>query len=330
MTSGVHFVDGRVRSVTAVADDVRLVELEPDEGVRGYPSGAHLDIAVEIAGLPDTRSYSVVWEKPADGAYRIAVKHLPDGRGGSAWIHALEPGRRISLSHPQSSFELQYGRSEYLLVGGGIGITPLVGMAEALCRSGRPFRLLYAGRERSQLPFLPELESMLGDRLEVFVSAEGHRLDLAAEIDRLGSDAELYLCGPLRLVEAAKAAWAAAGRSPTRLRFETFASGGRFAAEPFLVDVRDRDQHVQVPANRTMLDALRDAGVDMVWDCLRGECGLCTVRVLDVDGELDHRDVFLSDEEREQAASMTTCVSRAVGGGVAIDTGFRPETPKFT
>jgi vanillate O-demethylase ferredoxin subunit len=301
-----------------------MVEIEPAGAARPYPTGAHLDIAVSIDELPDIRSYSLVGEKPVDGAYRIAVKEVPDSRGGSLWVRALEPGADIEVSEPESHFELQYGRPEYLLVAGGIGITPMLGMAHALERHGRPFRLLYAARTREQMPFLDELSDLLGDRLELYVSAEGRRLDLATEISALGEDCELYLCGPLRLRDAARHAWSEQGRDPDRLQFETFASGGRFAPEEFVVRVRDQGgREVAVRKNRTLLDALKDAGVEMMWDCLRGECGLCACQVLEVEGELDHRDVFLSEDEQREGGTIISCVSRAVGGTLAIDTGFR-------
>jgi ferredoxin-NADP reductase len=325
MATASHFAGGRVRAARDVASDVRMIEIEPSTGpARPYPTGAHLDIAVVIDELPDIRSYSLVGERPVDGAYRIAVKDVPDSRGGSRFVRALEPGANVEVSEPESHFELQYGRPEYLLVAGGIGITPLVGMAHALERHGRPSRLLYAGRTREQMPFVEELSGLLGDRLELFVSADGRRLDLAAEIERLHPDGELYLCGPLRLRDAALRAWREKGRRADRLQFETFASGGRFAPEEFVVRLADQDsREVLVRRNRTVLDALRDDGVDMMWDCLRGECGLCAVRVLDAEGELDHRDVFLDEEEQRSGATLLTCVSRAVGGTLTIDTGFR-------
>jgi ferredoxin-NADP reductase len=322
---GRHFGEATIHAVRDVASDVRMIEIEPSAGVRPYATGSHLDIAVEIDGLPDTRSYSLIGEAPVDGAYRIAVKEIPDSRGGSVWVRALEAGRAVQISEPRSNFELQYGRSEYLLVAGGIGITPILGMAHALERHGRPFRLLYAAHTRKQMPFLDELSELLGDRLELFVSAEGNRLDLGAEIERLHPDGELYLCGPLRLRDAALREWRARERRADRLQFETFASGGVFAPEDFPVHVRDAGCDVLVRRNRTLLDALRDDGVDMMWDCLRGECGLCTATVIDVEGELDHRDVFLSDQEKEEGGAIVTCVSRAVGGAITIDTGFRPE-----
>jgi ferredoxin-NADP reductase len=321
-----HFGPGRVRAARDVASDVRLVEIEPEGGARPYPTGAHLDIAVIVDELPDVRSYSVVGERPVDGAYRIAVKDVADSRGGSRFVRALQPGADVEVSAPESHFELQYGRPEYLLIAGGIGITPLFGMAHALERHGRPFRLLYAVRRRDQLAFADELSELLGDRLELFVSSEGERLDVGAQIDRLHPDGELYLCGPVRLRAAALAAWRAKERRPDRLQFETFASGGRFEPEQFVARLADQDgREVVVRRNRTLLDALKDEGVDMMWDCLRGECGLCAVHVLDVEGELDHRDVFLDEEEQRAGETLLTCVSRAVGGAVTIDTGFRPE-----
>jgi vanillate monooxygenase ferredoxin subunit len=323
--AGGHWGDATIRSVRDVASDVRMIEIEPFAGVRGYETGSHLDIAVEVDGLPDLRSYSLIGEGPVDGAYRIAVKEIPESRGGSVWVRALEAGKVVQISEPKSNFELQYGRSEYLLIAGGIGITPIYGMVHALERHGRPFRLLYAAHTREQMPFLDELSELLGDRLEPFVSVEGNRLDLGAEIERLHPDGELYLCGPLRLRDAAVREWRKRERRADRLQFETFASGGAFAPEDFLVHVRDAECDVHVRHNRTLLDALRDDGVDMMWDCLRGECGLCTATVIDFEGELDHRDVFLSEEEKEDGGAIVTCVSRAVGGAITIDTGFRPD-----
>jgi ferredoxin-NADP reductase len=322
---GRHFGEARIRAARDVASDVRMIEIEPSGGVHPYPTGSHLDIAVEIDGLPDIRSYSLVGERPVDGAYRIAVKEIPDTRGGSVFVRGLAPGTEVHISEPTSNFELQYGRSEYLLVAGGIGITPIFGMAHALERHGRPFRLLYATRTRDQLAFAEELSELLGDRLELFVSAEGNRLDIGDQIDRLHPDGELYLCGPYRLRDAAVHEWNARDRRPDRLQFETFASGGRFAPEEFTVRVRDQQREICVRSTRTLLDALQDEGVEMMWDCLRGECGLCAATVVEVEGELDHRDVFLSDEEQDEGTAIITCVSRAVGGPITIDTGFRPD-----
>jgi ferredoxin-NADP reductase len=320
------FVGACVRTVRAVADEVCQVELVPDDGARAYPPGSHLDLAFEVDGLPVVRSYSVVGAAPEDGAYRIAVKLLPDSRGGSRHVHGLAAGDRLEVRHPTSHFELDPRRPGYLLVAGGIGITPLVGMAEVLARRDAPVRLAYAGRRRAAMPFVDHLRGLLGDDALVTAAGEdGERLDLATEIAGLHPDGEVYVCGPPRLTDAVRACWAAEGRPARRLRTETFGTAGRHPTAAFDVEVRDHGLTVHVPRDRTLLAALHDAGVEMVWDCLRGECGLCTVAVRDRgDAVVDHRDVFLDADEQEASTRLCACVSRAVGGRLAIDTGYRP------
>lgn len=320
-----HFGPARVRAIQELADDVRLLELVPEAGAEPYPLGSHLDVAVVLDGLPDLRSYSLIGERPHEGAYRIAVKRLPDGRGGSAWIHTLQPGDAVDISVPRSHFELTHGRPGYLLLAGGIGITPLVGMAQALQGAGADVRLLHAARSAGQHVFADELGALLGERYARFADDAGQRVDLDTEITRLHSDGELYVCGPPGLRAAAEATWRAAGRPARRLRFETFGTAGRFPAQPFVARVRDHGgREIAVPADRTLLSALKAAGVEVMADCLRGECGLCAVTVVDCDAELDHRDVFLSDDEQQETRTLCACVSRAVGGTITIDTGFRP------
>lgn len=312
-----------LRAATQVADDVRLLEIEPAGEPVAYAPGSHINVRVLIGDAQAERSYSLVGDRCVDGAYRIGVQRRADSRGGSRYLWGLQPGARLAVSTPQNLFALRMGRPEYLLVAGGIGITPIVGMAQTLARRGERFRLLYAGRSRGAMPFVEELSAALGDRLELYVSAEGERLDLDACIAGLHPGGELYLCGPQRLLDAARRSWQAAGRTLADLRFETFGSSGRFPAEPFVAELVDRGVEVRVGATETLLEALETAGIPSMYDCRRGECGLCAVKVLDVDGQIDHRDVFLSDAERADGTTMCTCVSRVAGERVAIDTGYR-------
>jgi vanillate O-demethylase ferredoxin subunit len=320
----------RVRSVTAVADGVALIEIVPDAGTAAYPTGAHLVVEVLVGGRRQTRCYSLVGEQPEDGAYRLGVRRQPGGRGGSMYMHGLAPGAEVRVSRPVSGFELTWGRPEYLLLAGGIGVTPLIGMAEALRRRNVPVRLVYAGRSRSAMPFLDELTQLLGDRLSVIADDEGDRLDLAAELARLPERGAAYMCGPPGFMNAVRSAWEDQGRPPGLLRFESFASGGGHAAETFTVEVMETGRRVSVPADTSMLDALREAGVEMMYDCRRGECGLCSVPVVRCDGVLDHRDVFLSDRQKAGGERMCVCVSRVMGGSVTIDTGMRPDPERRT
>ena len=315
---------GHIRATRDLTPTIRQFEIVPDSGTRPYSAGSHINVAVLVADQQDFRSYSLVGEHPVDGAYRIAVRVQPDGRGGSRYMSALQPGARISLAQPQNFFELSIGSPHYLLVAGGIGITPMVGMAQRLAGSNASFRMLYAVHSRQELGFADELQQQLGNRIQIAIASEGTRLDLAAEFQALPPDSEVYLCGPLRMLDAARHIWHQLGRPASALRFETFGSSGRFARQPFEVEVRDLNRRVQVAENQSMLEALRDAGVAVISDCMRGECGLCIVDVLEVDGELDHRDVFLSEEQRAEQKQMCACVSRVAGSRVVIDTGYRP------
>lgn len=312
----------RLAATRDLAPDIRLLEIVPEGGFAPPAPGSHLDVAVQVAGRPDVRSYSVVG--PArDGRLRVAVKRARPGRGGSAYLWGLAPGARLQVSLADNLFALNRGGGEKLLVAGGIGITPLYGMALALHEAGRPFRLLYAARDRADLVLAEELTDAIGARLETFVSAEGRRVDLAAAIDGLDPAGELYLCGPMPMLEAARRLWRARGRPMERLRFETFGSSGRYAAEPFVVRIPRLSREIRVEAGESMLDALGAAGVAMIHDCRRGECGLCALKILSVEGVVDHRDVFFSDEEKAENGKLCTCVSRVVGGGITVDTADR-------
>lgn len=320
----------RVRTVAPAADGVALIEIEPEAGVVPYQAGAHLVVEVLVGDRPQTRCYSLVGARSADGAYRIAVRLQPDGRGGSAAMHRLAPGDRMRISRPANGFELTWGQPEYLLLAGGIGITPLIGMAQVLRRGDVPVRLVYAGRSRAAMPLLSELEELLGDRLRVCADDEGSGADLDAELARLPEHGAAYMCGPPGFMGAVRRVWQDQGRPAGLLRFETFASGGGQAAQTFTVEVRETGERVTVPADTSMLDALRLAGVDMMYDCRRGECGLCAVRVVRCDGVLDHRDVFLSDRQKASGEQMCACVSRVAGTGVTVDTGLRPDPERRT
>ncbi len=314
-----------VTSIADPAEEVRQIELLPARAAASYPVGSHIDVEVLIDDKPARRSYSLVGGDAPAGHWRIAVKHLPHGRGGSRYMWSLRPGARLKVTTPASHFELSRGRPEYLLIAGGIGITPILGMARALAAQSARFRVLYAGRRRALMPFVEELTAAVGDRLSLYCDEEGSFIDLAAETARLVPQAELYICGPIGLMEAAKRIWQHAGRPAQALRLETFGSSGHRPAEPFSATVRDHeDREIAVARDKTLLEALGEAGIEVPWECLRGECGLCLVDVLNVAGDLDHRDIFLSAAEKAKAVRLCACVSRAVGH-ITIDTGYRPE-----
>jgi len=312
----------RLRSTRDLTPDIRLFEIEPSGEFVIPTPGSHINIVVQIKGRPDVRCYSAVGPC-TDGVYRIAVKLLGDTRGGSAYMWSLAPGAQLTISTPGNHFELSRGRPEYLLLAGGIGITPIFTMTLALAAAEANFRLLYACRRRQDLAFADELQNCIGHRLQTFIDEEGARIDLDAEIARLCPGGEFYVCGPIGMLEAAKRHWHRSGRPVDQMRFETFGNSGRFASEPFKVKIPRLGVEVDVPLNQTMLEALEAAGIEMIFDCRRGECGLCALTIIETDGIVDHRDVFFSDDEKAANCKLCTCVSRVIGGSITVDTADR-------
>lgn len=275
-----------------------------------------------IDGRPETRSYSLVGDVNPDG-YRIAVRRAPDSRGGSLYMWSLRPGARIEVSSPASLLEIDWSRTSYCLIAGGIGTTPIVGISSALMRRNAEVELHYAVTSRHDAAFLDEL-SVLGDCLIVHASDEGKRIDLDETFGRLPPDALAIICGPMRLLEAARRSWASAGRMPADLRYETFGSSGLLPTESFRVRIDNSGREIVVPENKSMLDALNDAGLEVMSDCQRGECGVCAIDVIAVDGQIDHRDVFFSDHQKKANGKICPCVSRAVGA-ITVNTLYQSD-----
>ena len=331
-----------VAAIRDASPTVREFEIAPLDGqALGYSPGAHLQMQVMVQRGPvgpvrhggseprlQTRSYSLVGTPQLD-VWRIAVKRLDDGRGGSLAMWRLAAGDRLMVSEPQNFFPLDLTAPGYLLVAGGIGITPLVGIAQRLAAHARatgvPVRMLYGARSADELVFeaaLREAFEGLPDALQTFTGPSP--IDFAREIAALPPGGQLYTCGPVPMLEALKQAWSDAGRPIADLRFETFGSSGRLPTQPFRLKLPRHGIDIMVPSDTTLLDALEQAGVPTISDCRRGECGLCAMDVLAVQGEIDHRDVFLSAHEKASGQRICVCVSR-VAGEITLDSAWRPD-----
>ena len=328
-----NWMQATVVATHDLSPTVRQFEIAPLQGAAlSYPEGAHLQMQVMVQGTRvQTRSYSLVG-LPDPKAWRIAVKRMDDGRGGSLAMWQLAVGDRLMVSEPQNYFPLDLTAPGYLVVAGGIGITPLVGMVQRLAAHARatgvPLRMLYGARTEAELVFAAQLREALqgvpGDALQFHSGSTA--IDFAKEIAALPQGAQLYTCGPVPMLEALKRAWSEAGRPISDLRFETFGSSGRLPTQAFRLQVPRHGVDIMVPSDTTLLEALEGAGVPTISDCRRGECGLCAMDVVSVQGEIDHRDVFLSAHEKAACQRICVCVSRAVGN-VTLDSAWRPDSP---
>lgn len=326
MHSQLFWSAATVQSVTDITPTVRefvLVPATAGEPVRTYTPGAHLQVELLLQGRPQTRSYSLVG-LPDAGGYRIAVKRVEQSRGGSHAMWRLAVGDRLRISTPVDQFAASQQASATLLVAGGIGVTPLVGMAQQLAQRSAPLRMLLAARTQAELAYAEPLRALLGARLHTRASDQGQHVDFAAEIAALPAGAQMVVCGPSGMLEAARLAWTQAGRPAVDLRFETFGNSGRLPAQAFSVRVAPQGLALQVPEDGSLLEALEMAGVPVLSNCRKGECGLCATNVLALEGEIDHRDVFLSPDEKQANQRICVCVSRVVGC-ITVDSAYRPE-----
>lgn len=312
----------RVAWARTAAERVRDLRLEPLEGTApGWTAGAHVRLMLPQGG---DRPYSLVNLDPAPGAtaapdhLRLGVLLEHDSRGGSAFVHGLAPGDTVLVGPPRNDFALRPAAAPPLLIAGGIGITPVASMAAELAAAGRPFDLHYFGRSRGAMAFLPELAALCGPRLHVAADdAEGppDPARLLAGVDR-GRD--IYVCGPKGMIAAVREAAAALGFDPARVFAELFAPEGPQAGDTaFEVQLASDGRVFTVPPGVSILEVLEAAGVDVMSDCRRGDCGICQTGV--VAGLPDHRDVVLSPAERAAGRVMQICVSRARSPRLVLD-----------
>ncbi|MBV6635461.1 MULTISPECIES: cytochrome P450/oxidoreductase [Mameliella] len=280
-----------------------------------FSAGAHIDLVVGDY----RRKYSLCGDASDTKTFEIAILRENNGRGGSKFFHDnVAPGDVVHIAGPRNHFRLDANAPQYILIAGGIGITPILAMADRLKASGKPYHIHFCGKSRDRLPLLDRVQDRHGQSLSLHITAEGTRLDLDRALSKVGGNDRVYACGPDRLLdelESLSANW-----PEGTLKYELFSSANgaldSSVEHAFEVELRDSGMTVSVAADQTLYDALRASGVDMPMDCGEGLCGTCETRV--IDGEIDHRDRVLSAKERAQGDRLMTCCSRARNGKLVL------------
>jgi ferredoxin-NADP reductase len=300
---------------------IRTVELRRPQGgpLPGWEAGAHIKVRLPDG---DHRSYSLVNLSTAPAvspeSYLLGVRLEDPSKGGSRFMHRLKPGDRISISAPTNNFGLEPCPGRVTLVAGGVGITPIASMIARLVAEGRPFQAFYAGRSENQLAFRAALAALAGDRLNFHHDDRSGMFDIKRLMAGLAAEEPIYVCGPRPMIDAAVATAAELGWPPHRLRFEIFAAAEPQAGDTaFEVVLSSSGRSFTIPPDKSILDVLIEAGVDPMFDCRRGDCGICQATVLE--GVPDHRDYILSDAERAAGTLMQICVSRARTPRLVLD-----------
>lgn len=318
-----------VSAVQVLNPLIREYRLRSPDGAAlpGFEAGAHVKVAVRLPdGSSDWRQYSLInfdtapaaTQRPAE--YRIAVREETPGRGGSAFMHhQLKAGDRIQVQPPRNEFALQAHGGTLVLLAGGIGVTPITSMAAAALAQGRAVRMAYAGRSLALLAYREPLQVLLGDRLVLHGDEEAGRLfDVPALLAGCQPQDHLYVCGPQAMLDQVLASARADGWDQSRIHFELFSApvvqGGDHAFELVLLQ---SGKTLTVAADQSILDCMIEAGLDPMFDCKRGECGVCAAPVFE--GEPDHRDYVLSASEKKANQVIQTCVSRCKGTRLVLD-----------
>jgi ferredoxin-NADP reductase len=313
-----------VAEVRPEADGVLALRLVRPDGLQlpAWSAGAHLDVVLP-SGL--IRQYSLCGD-PQDGkGFRIAVLREADGRGGSREIHDTAlAGLEIGVRGPRNHFPLVEAQ-QYLFLAGGIGITPILAMARDASRRGVPWRLVYGGRTRATMAFVGELQDLPGGRVDIHPQDEHGLLPLDRLLGETGTGTAVYCCGPEPMVRAVEEI-SARSLPPVALHVERFsaASGPRVpppaAAEDsdeFEVELRRSGVVLSVPADRTLLEVVRDVVPDAPYSCEEGFCGACETVVLE--GVPLHNDTILTDQDRESCSMMMICVGRSRSPRLVLD-----------
>lgn len=305
---------GTITAIETVAEGIKKFVIRQSMPAVAA-AGSHIDLMVEINGEPTRRSYSIVSQSADLSEVSIAVFQVRNSRGGSIAMHNLQVGDALDMTQPIQNFPFRYGAKRYVLLAGGIGVTALVEMGNQLKRAGVNYEFFYVARSRKAMSFADELVKTHGEKLHVYIDDEDNSISVPEFMSQITADTEVYMCGPIRLMDEVRRTWENSDLDITNLRYETFGASGWFDPEEFIVRVPEKNAEVRVGKNQTIVEALESAGLEVMSDCRKGECGLCEARIIKHSGTIDHRDVFYSQEQKEAGEKIACCVSRVISSG---------------
>lgn len=307
-------IDVMVSSICDLSPSVRQFVFRPVKGgLPPFTPGAH--VTLQLGEM--RRSYSLTSSAAERDHYRIAVRLEKESKGGSQYMHnSVAVGDRITLFPPDNYFPLiEDRRSKHILIAGGLGITPFLSYLDTIEQTGFGVELHYCFRNRQDAAYLPELENRLGERLFVYESEAGIRLNVDELVKQQPPETHFYVCGPQTLIEAVTEV--ALSRGEQWVHSEQFTEAEQ-CGEAFDVYCQQSGITLRVEENMSILQAIEaDKRINVECLCRNGVCGTCETAILE--GEADHRDHYLTEEEQQAQSTMMICVSRARGRRLVLD-----------
>ena len=308
----------RIQQETNRVKSFRLSALD-GEALPEFLAGTHLQVKVKLPDGSDANRHYSLLNNPEDRtSYEIGVLKEAEGRGGSLYLHEhIHEGDVLEIQLPKNAFPMATDANHSILIAGGIGITPVLSMLYSLAAKNHSFEIHYSARKFSGLAFRDRIEQIAGNKATFYASDanNGQRLDLKRLLATPKSNVHVYVCGPRSMINAVREISAEQEWPSSHIHFESFGVQPLPNDRPIRIHLAQSNKTIIVPAKNTILDSLLEAGVNVPHDCKRGECTMCTTRV--IEGEVDHRDLCLSSEEKK--SSMCVCVSRALSEELKLD-----------
>lgn len=322
MANKYEMIAARVTGVEQVTPLIKRFTLvrQDGESLPSFSGGSHIIVQMkDVDGRQHSNAYSLMSDPQATASYQIGVRLEEQSKGGSAFMHEqVEVGSELMISTPNNLFAIDGSARKHVLIAGGIGITPFLAQLHELHGQGADYELHYAFRSPEHGAFQDELAAgPHAAHTRVYIDSQEQRLDLVALLGGLESDAHVYVCGPRPLIDAVVATAKQQGLADRRVHWEQFAAAPATGGA-FTVILAKSGQELLVEEGMSILQAIEKANAAEV-ECLcrEGVCGTCETRILE--GEAEHFDQYLSDEEKATQQTMMLCVSRARTGRLVLD-----------
>jgi len=283
-----------------------------------FSGGSHIIVVMNGAERVYRNPYSLLSSPHRLETYEIGVRRMEESRGGSRFMHdTLRVGDRLAIAHPVNLFALDKIAHKHVLIAGGIGITPFLAQLEDLHHSGASYELHYSVRSTEHAAFSSQLRERAGDRLRLYYDSEQQAIDFDGLLSAQPLGTHVYVCGPAGLINRVIETARGYGWPESHIHWEKFSAPP--VGDAFDVFLARAKLNVHVPPDRSLLESIEAAGVEVPYLCRGGVCGFCQTRVLELDGELVHNDHFLSDADKARAKSIMPCVSRARCKSLVLD-----------
>jgi dimethylamine monooxygenase subunit B len=310
----------RVVDVAPVAENIKLFRLQSVGGsmLPLFSGGSHIVVSMDHEDRRIRNPYSLTGSTFDRSCYEITVLKTVDSRGGSTFMHdRVMPGSVLTISHPINLFPIDHRGRKHILIAGGIGITPLIPMAEQLALRNTPFELHYAMRDAARGAHAERLKAAFGGRVRLYRSSAQERIPVVSLLERQPLGTHVYVCGPQRMIEAVLGSARASGWPNQNMHAERFLAppGGA----PFLVRLARSGITIKVAEHQSVLEAVEATGVEPPYLCRGGACGQCETAVVSCDGTLIHNDHYLSTQDRQSGGKIMICVSRLRGRELVVD-----------